>query len=75
MSNTGKVVWFFVLSVCGAARGVSADEVQMRSFIQKYCAECHDADVRKGDLDLTSLSVNFSDAELFSRWVKVHDRI
>jgi hypothetical protein len=75
VSNTGKVVWIFVLILCGFARCAAADEAQMRSFIQKHCVECHDADMRKGDLDLTSLAFHFSDGENFARWVKVHDRI
>ncbi|HSI35827.1 MAG TPA: DUF1592 domain-containing protein, partial [Tepidisphaeraceae bacterium] len=43
--------------------------------MSKHCAECHDADVRKGDLDLTTLSTDLSKPDVFARWVKVHDKI
>jgi hypothetical protein len=46
-----------------------------RTFFQKHCTECHDADTKKGSLDLTTLPPANSSAENFARWVKVHDRI
>lgn len=46
-----------------------------RAFFQKHCIECHDADAKKGDLDLTALAGDFATPETFARWVKVHDRI
>src|ERR1019366_7672323 len=42
------------------------------AFFEKHCYQCHDADTKKGGLDLTALKV---DADHFARWVKVHDRI
>lgn len=46
-----------------------------RSFIEKHCAECHDAETSKGGLDLTSLNFTPEDAANFGTWVKVHDRV
>ncbi len=45
------------------------------AFFENHCTECHDADTKKGNLDLTALKRDFADAENFARWVKVHDRI
>ena len=45
------------------------------AFIEQYCTNCHDADTRKGDLDITSLKPEYSDAEIFAKWVRIHDRI
>ena len=45
------------------------------AFYGKHCTECHDAETKKGNLDLTALKPDFADAETFARWVKVHDRI
>ena len=45
------------------------------TFFKKHCTECHDADSKKGSLDLTSLPPATSSAENFARWVKIHDRI
>ncbi|HYE18796.1 MAG TPA: DUF1592 domain-containing protein [Tepidisphaeraceae bacterium] len=43
--------------------------------MSKHCAGCHDADVKKGDLDLTTLSTDLARPDVFARWVKVHDKI
>ena len=45
------------------------------AFFEAHCTECHDADMKKGNLDLTALKQDFADPENFARWVKIHDRI
>ncbi len=50
-----------------------AAEESLTTFLAKHCTECHDKDTKKGNLDLTSLKPDFTDAETFARWVKVHD--
>lgn len=45
------------------------------SFLDQHCTECHDADVKKGGLDLTSLTFDLRDPQLFEKWVKVHDSV
>jgi hypothetical protein len=39
-------------------------------FLQTHCIDCHDEDVKKGGLDLTSLA-----ADDVAAWTKVHDRV
>lgn len=46
-----------------------------RLFIEKNCVECHDADTKKGGLDLTALKFDPAKSTNFSRWVLVHDRV
>jgi mono/diheme cytochrome c family protein len=46
-----------------------------RVFVEKHCVECHDADTKKGGLDLTALKFDPANATNFSRWVLVHDRV
>ena len=46
-----------------------------QAFFEKHCTDCHDADERKGGLDLTALKKDFTKAESFALWVKVHDAI
>jgi hypothetical protein len=46
-----------------------------RSFLQKHCLECHDADAKKGGLDLSALPFDTGNAKNFATWVKVHDRV
>ncbi len=44
-------------------------------FEKANCIECHDADSRKGGLDLTSFAWNPSDAASLQKWTKLHDRV
>ena len=57
-------------SMCAAR----ADDKAARDFIEQHCADCHDASEKKGDLDLTALKVDFTNADNFAKWVKVLDR-
>lgn len=43
-------------------------------FLDKNCVECHDADAKKGGLDLTALKADLTDAKSFETWVKIFDR-
>ena len=42
------------------------------TFLEQYCYDCHDAETKKGDLDLTALSF---DAQHLDLLVKVHDAV
>jgi len=46
-----------------------------RAFLEKHCIECHDADVQKGDLDLTALKFDLKQPLNFLEWARVHDRV
>jgi hypothetical protein len=60
----------------GKSAGVSAaSDAGPHKFFAAHCTECHDGDVKKGGLDLTALQADFANAEVFSRWVKIFDRI
>src|ERR1051325_6969688 len=56
-----------------AQRCVASPE--LNPFLTKYCTDCHDAETKKGDLDLTSFKLDLDDPQNFSRWVLVHDRV
>lgn len=45
------------------------------AFFEQHCYDCHDADEKKGGLDLTSLALKLDDRANFETWVKVHDAI
>lgn len=45
------------------------------AFFEAHCYECHDTTTKAGGLDLTALKEDFTNPEVFARWVKVHDRI
>lgn len=44
-------------------------------FFVKHCVECHNDKVQEGGLDLTALPTKLDDAENFTKWVRIHDRI
>ena len=46
-----------------------------RPFFEKHCTECHDSDVKKGGLDLTSLPWHLEDRANFDGWVKILDKV
>src|SRR6267142_4139423 len=46
-----------------------------KRFVQKYCAECHDAETKKGGLDLKALKFDLASSTNFFKWVLVHDRV
>ena len=48
---------------------------KVAAFIRKHCVECHDADAKKGGLDLTSLDFDLKNPHDFSHWVMVEDRV
>lgn len=48
---------------------------QLRSFLAKYCFECHDTDSAKGDLNLETLSTNLASGDRMRQWTSIHDRI
>ena len=43
--------------------------------MDKNCFECHDAETKKGGLDLTALKFDLANMTNFSKWVLVHDRV
>lgn len=44
-------------------------------FLEKHCTECHDADSKKGGLDLTALKLDLQDQQIFAEWVKIEDKV
>ena len=44
-------------------------------FLQQHCVECHTGADAPGELDLTTLGDDLTDAEIQRRWVSVHDRL
>lgn len=62
-------VWSFIaLSSQGALPSI-------QPFLNEHCMDCHDGEIKKGDLDLSSLSTDGGDAAAFKKWVRVFDRV
>ena len=60
---------------CGSAADAATLPEPLAGFIQTHCAECHDADVRKGGLNLEALGFELSHPETRAYWVRVFDRV
>jgi hypothetical protein len=72
-----RTLWLVALaglSAVAAPRSHAASGDRDR-FIAQHCAECHDAESKKGGLDLASLRFDPSDAANFATWVAVDDKV
>ena len=62
-------------------RGASASATALlppesvRVMIENRCTDCHDAETKKGSLDLTGLAFDLQNPKAYARWVKVFDRV
>ena len=60
----------------GAWAGPPLAHAQVQAtFIENYCAKCHNDIDHEAGLDLTTLTFNPTDAGNFALWTKVHDRV
>lgn len=57
------------------ACGVVVADGAVHPLLEKHCTECHDAETKKGGLDLTALSSDLANPQTFARWVKVYDQV
>lgn len=57
--------------------GLSAAEppAPLAAFLDAHCLECHDAEVKKGGLNLLDLSFAPEDPALFPTWQRVYERV
>ena len=47
---------------------------QMNAFVQKWCIDCHDADVHKGGLSFDSLDF-VAEPDAHAKWARVFDKV
>ncbi len=68
---------FFLTFLLMAGTGFSglAEEPAWQGFVRESCLDCHDADARKGELDMTELSGDLTDRTAFAQWVRMFDRV
>mgnify|MGYP006920604220 CR=1 FL=1 len=52
---------------------VSMAHAAIPPLLDKHCVECHDAETKKGDFDLTALKSDLTQPQVFAQWVKVYD--
>ncbi len=64
--------WWLLLFLSPA---VFAAQPAIQTFLEQHCMDCHDGEVKKGDLDLSVLSTDGADAAAMKKWVRVFDRV
>ena len=47
----------------------------IQPFLDRHCMDCHDAEVKKGGLDLAAISMAGSDPVALKKWVRIFDRV
>lgn len=75
----GATLAAFALPLLASAAAAPAPAA-LQPFIKTHCVDCHDADIKKGGLDLTSLPFPSPesatpDAAAHKQWVRVFDRV
>ncbi|MFO1484940.1 MAG: DUF1592 domain-containing protein [Verrucomicrobiaceae bacterium] len=66
---------FRFLSLFAFFSGSSFAAVPVAAFLEGHCVECHDADVKKGGLDLTALNMDKLDPASFKPWQRIFERV
>ncbi|GEP43218.1 DUF1592 domain-containing protein [Brevifollis gellanilyticus] len=60
-----------MMSACASPAPIPA----IQPFLDQHCMDCHDADAKKGGLDLSALSTDGNDAAAHKKWVRVFDLV
>ena len=64
------------LALAAARPAAAADPVAPdKGFVAAHCTSCHNAEDRKGRLDLAGLAFDPADPSSLAVWVRVHDRV
>jgi len=50
-------------------------EKKVRPVFDARCYDCHDADTKKGSLDLTALKPDISNPDTLALWLRIYDRV
>jgi len=66
-----------IAAACGffTAANLGRAATDLQPFLQKHCLECHDAEMKKGGLDLSALKFELANPTNFSKWVTAYDRV
>ena len=54
---------------------VSPAVADQPAFLKTHCFECHSGDAKSGGLDLSSLTSDLTQPQLFAKWERIHDRV
>jgi hypothetical protein len=66
---------FVFLALTSFFCGSTFAAVPVAAFLEGHCVECHDADVKKGGLDLTDLNFDKLDPASLKAWQHIFERV
>lgn len=68
---------FLLILLAPSSHGLLAAELPpaLRGLVRNCCLDCHDAETKKGNLDLDGLPFDPANPENFARWVKIYERV
>jgi hypothetical protein len=70
-----RPIALFLLFTGAPALDAAEPPAALASFFDTHCLECHDADVKKGGLNLLDLAFAPEDSALFPTWQRVYERV
>jgi len=65
----------FALSACLCISALAELPKPLSTFLEHHCVECHDADVKKGGLDLTVLTFDRLNGSNLKPWQHIFERV
>ena len=74
MKSAINITTLFCTVVLASASGAELGG-KLEPMFDQHCYDCHDADSKKGGLDLTELKWKPDDAENLQQWTKVFDKV
>ena len=75
-AERGSALWLLGIPVLALSRpGRPAAAAPDKAFVGDHCTGCHNAEDKKGRLDLTSLAFDPKEPANLAVWVRVHDRV
>jgi hypothetical protein len=70
-----SLLFVIALSAGTAAAAPVPVPASVRTFVAAQCVGCHNAKLKQGNLDLSSLPFEPAKADNFAIWAKIHDRV
>ena len=70
-----RFICFAAISTFLSGMGFAELPQGASAFLDQHCTECHDAEMKKGGLDLGALKFDLANADAFQGWQKIFERV
>ena len=77
MTRIGLLTLIVFCPLVGSVGTAQSDDKtsDLRTFVGKYCVDCHSHETRKGNLDFEATSYELTDPDAHVQWTSIYDRI